>query len=133
MTSFCSRGVSSGPPRARDAAMRNAPASRSIATTSGVSRRAASMVSECSASFGATALIESTMPSTKRAYARRRVTLLDYGWDDTVAALAREAHGVVGRVIRIDRGVYTVRTDDGERAASLSGALKDTRDPVDRP
>lgn len=35
--------------------------------------------------------------------------------------------------MRIDRGVYTVVTDAVERPASLSGELKDARDPVARP
>ncbi len=61
------------------------------------------------------------------------MTLLDYGWDDAVAALARQHDGTAGRVVRVDRGAYAVMTDDGERAASLSGALKDLRDHVDRP
>jgi ribosome biogenesis GTPase len=73
------------------------------------------------------------MPSTRASLRSSRVTLVEYGWDDDLAALARAAGGDVGRVVRVDRGVYTVITEAGERPASLSGALKDTRDPVDRP
>jgi ribosome biogenesis GTPase len=83
--------------------------------------------------FGATALIDSMMPSTRASLRSSRVTLVEYGWDDHLAALARDAGGEVGRIVRVDRGVHTVITEDGERATSLSGALKDTRDPVDRP
>ena len=58
-----------------------------------------------------------------------------YGWDPRVDALVRAADSelTVARVARIDRGVYTVVTDDGFCATSLSGELKSTRDPVDRP
>jgi ribosome biogenesis GTPase len=58
-----------------------------------------------------------------------------YGWDARVAALAADvaSDAVVGRVVRIDRGVYSVATELGVRATSVSGALKDARDPVARP
>lgn len=61
------------------------------------------------------------------------MTLEEYGWDEHVAALARDASGPVGRVTRIDRGAYSVVSDGGEASVSLSGDLADARDPTERP
>lgn len=67
---------------------------------------------------------------------RYRARVLDtYGWDDRVAVLAAGVgpDAVVGRVVRVDRGVYTVATTDGLVGTALSGAVKHVRDPADRP
>lgn len=61
------------------------------------------------------------------------MTLEEYGWDDRVAVLARDADGAVGRVTRIDRGAYNVVTESGEGPATISGELADARDPTERP
>ncbi len=67
-------------------------------------------------------------------------TLGAYGWQVWRSAAPAHADPIpeqppagVGRVVRIDRGVYTVVTDDGAVAASLAGELKDAGDPVARP
>ena len=57
----------------------------------------------------------------------------DYGFDDRVAAAAASFAGTVGRVTRIDRGVYQVIAESGTVRASLSGGLKDAPEPEDRP
>lgn len=74
--------------------------------------------------------------------------LSDYGLDDRVRALAAEAIGVgeggsgegdtsssaeLGRVARIDRGVYAVVTDSVMVRVALSSQLKETPEPEMRP
>jgi ribosome biogenesis GTPase / thiamine phosphate phosphatase len=59
--------------------------------------------------------------------------LSDYGFDERVAASAASVAGEVGRVTRIDRGVYQVVTERGVVRASLAGGLKDAPEPEDRP
>jgi ribosome biogenesis GTPase len=58
-----------------------------------------------------------------------------YGLDDRVRAVAFESGAdlTLGRVTRIDRGVYTVVTENDTRRASLTGSLKDALEPEDRP
>ncbi len=62
-----------------------------------------------------------------------------YGWSawrstpSAAAARASAPDGPIGRVVRIDRGVYAVMTDAGVVATSLAGELKDASDPVERP
>ncbi len=56
-----------------------------------------------------------------------------YGWNPRVAALTVGAELRIARVIRIDRGVYTVVTHQGLATGSLSGELKHARDPTARP
>ncbi len=59
--------------------------------------------------------------------------LRDYGFDERVSADAASVAGEVGRVTRIDRGVYQVVTEHGVVRASLAGGLKDAPEPEDRP
>ncbi len=69
------------------------------------------------------------------------VDVLDaYGWRVWRAAAPSHAEPIpeappaaVGRVVRVDRGVYAVVTAHDVLAASLAGELKDTKDPVERP
>ena len=59
-----------------------------------------------------------------------------FGWSARVSELAVSTNSPtasVARVTRIDRGIYTIMTCDGSIAASLSGELKELRNPVDRP
>ena len=67
-------------------------------------------------------------------------TLDKYGWEAWRSAAPSHADPIpdqpppgVGRVVRIDRGVYAVVTDDDVVAASIAGELKDASDPVLRP
>ncbi|HEY1737656.1 MAG TPA: ribosome small subunit-dependent GTPase A [Acidimicrobiia bacterium] len=67
-------------------------------------------------------------------------TLDDYGWEAWRSAAPSHADPIperppagVGRVVRIDRGVYAVVTADDVVAASIAGELKDAADPVLRP
>ncbi len=59
--------------------------------------------------------------------------MLDYGWDESIGAGVDADDARVGRITRIDRGVYLVVTGDGEQPMSLAGELKDRKDPIDRP
>ncbi len=62
------------------------------------------------------------------------VAMLDaYGRTLKIATLAAQRDVVIARVIRVDRGVYTVMCDDGSHATSIAGELKDAKDPVSRP
>jgi ribosome biogenesis GTPase len=62
-----------------------------------------------------------------------------YGWPvwragaRSVADVPETPPADLGRVVRIDRGVYAVVTEDEVVAASLVGDLKDAADPVERP
>jgi ribosome biogenesis GTPase len=64
-----------------------------------------------------------------------------YGWRiwragaraSEVATIPIEPGPDIGRVARIDRGVYAVVTDGEAVAASLAGDLKHVADPVERP
>ena len=56
-----------------------------------------------------------------------------YGRTPRIDALVANRTGSVARVIRIDRGVYTVMTDEGPYPTSIAGELKDAKDPVSRP
>jgi ribosome biogenesis GTPase len=67
-------------------------------------------------------------------------TLDEYGWEAWRSAAPTHADPIpeqppagVGRVVRIDRGVYAVVTDTEVVAASLAGEFKDAADPVVRP
>ncbi len=59
--------------------------------------------------------------------------LRDYGVDDDIAAAASLRTGVLGRVIRVDRGISTVVTEVGIRRAAVGAALRSAATMEERP
>lgn len=56
-----------------------------------------------------------------------------FGRTPRIETMVAQRQVAAARVIRIDRGVYTVMADDGPHATSIAGELKDAKDPVSRP